>query len=491
MSEESPPPERPVTGPAIPLFAALVPIVALVGFLAVAILVLPRVVEGFEGSGHLPLVLAAAVAAVVARSHGHPWKDIESGMVEAIRMAMRAILILLVIGMLIGTWLASGVVPALIDWGLGLLSPSFFLPASCAVCSIVSLVTGSSWSTAGTVGLALVGIGSAMGINPAMTAGAVVSGAYFGDKLSPLSDTTNLAPAMAGAELFTHIRHMAWTTGPAWILAMIGYTILSAGLEPAQSAQELSTIRDTIVEHFRPGIIHVLPPLLVVGLVAARMPALPSLFAGVGLGAVVALIQGVALTDVLTAAQSGFASKTGNAAVDDLLSRGGMESMAGTVLLILCAMCFGGVMERTGMLHTIASKVLSSVRSTAALVTTTVLTAFGTNVITADQYISIVVPGRMFADEYRARGLHAKNLSRALEDGGTITSALLPWNTCGAFMTATLLFAVDDKTAFGVLAAYAPYAFLNFLNPLISIIYAVTGFTIEPADAEPAVAADA
>lgn len=469
---------------AIPLLAALVPVIALVGFLSVSILILPRHVEGFEGTGHLPLVLAAAVGAVVARAYGYRWSDMESGIVDAIRMAMGAMLILLVIGMLIGTWLAAGVVPALIDWGLELLSPAYFLPATCAVCSIVSLVTGSSWSTAGTVGLALVGIGSAMGIDPAMTAGAVVSGAYFGDKLSPLSDTTNLAPAMAGTDLFTHIRHMVWTTGPAWVLAMIGYGVLSLGLEPSHSTDELAAIQATITRNFDPGFVHLLPPLVVVVLVMRRQPALPSLFLGVVLGGFVALGQGLGVADVLTAASTGFVSHTGNASVDDLLSRGGMMSMASTVLLIMCAMSFGGVMERTGMLGVLAARVLATVKSTASLIATTVLTAFGTNVITADQYISIVVPGRMFADEYRARGLHPKNLSRALEDGGTITSALLPWNTCGAFMTGTLLFAVDDKTAFGFLAAYAPYAFLNVLNPLLSIVYGITGFTIERAPAE-------
>lgn len=456
----------------IPFAVALVPVAALIGFLATAILLLPRVYDGFEGSGHIPLILAAAVAGLVARAYGHRWKSIERGIVEAIRMAMGAILILLTIGMLMGTWLASGVVPALVDWGLLLLHPSYFLPAACAVCSVVSLVSGSSWSTAGTVGLALIGVGNAMGIDPAMTAGAVVSGAYFGDKLSPMSDTTNLAPAMAGTDLFTHIRHMSLTTGPAWVIAMIGYTALGLTIEPSQTAGSMDEIRQLIERTFDPGVMQLLPPVIVVGLVLARQPALPSLLLGVALGGVVALLtQEATLATVLDAALNGYTSSTGNAAVDELLSRGGMLSMASTVFLILSAMAFGGIMEHSGMLRTIAVRLLKLARSTGSLIATTVLTSLGMNIVAADQYISIVVPGRMYVDAYQQRGLHPKNLSRALEDGGTITSPLVPWNTCGAFMSATLMVAT---------ASYLPYAFLNLLNPIISMFYGFTGLTITP-----------
>lgn len=468
-------------GRPIPVVLALVPVAALIGFLCVAILVLPRIEPGFSGSGHLPLVAAAAVAAIVARTYGHRWREIEDGIVQAIRMAMPAILILVVIGMLMGTWLVSGVVPALVKWGLWLLDPSYFLPTTCAVCSVVSLVSGSSWSTAGTVGLALVGIGGAMGVDPAMTAGAVISGAYFGDKLSPMSDTTNLAPAMAGSELFAHIRHMAFTTGPAWVIAMILYAGLSLGIEPSADPRNVSTISDIIEQRFDPGLWHLLPPVLVVGLVLARMPALPSLLAGVALGGLVAVVvEGASTGTVLAAAMEGYKASTGDPVVDELLSRGGMTSMADTVLLILAAMSFGGVMERTGMLSTLAQRVLRLARSTGSLIATTVLTSVGINVVAADQYISIVVPGRMYASAYRERGLHPKNLSRAIEDGGTITSALVPWNTCGAFMSATLMVSTG---------AYLPYAFLNLLNPLISILYGFTGWTIvrsEPLDHEAA-----
>lgn len=458
----------------IPLWAALIPVVSLITFLALFILILPKRFPDFEGTGHLPLVFASAVAALVASAYGYKWKTLKEGILKAINVAMGAILILLVIGCLMGTWLASGIVPAFIDWGLRLMSPSYFLPATCAVCSIVSLVSGSSWSTAGTIGLALIGVGSAMGIPNAWTAGAVISGAYFGDKLSPLSDTTNLAPAMAGAELFDHVRHMLWTTTPAWIVAMVIYTFMGLRIDTVASTQEIAAVHEVLVDNFRPSLIHLSVPIVVGVLVIKKVPALPALVLGAALGGVLGVARGAGLDVMLQAAMDGFAPATGNEAVDELLARGGMTSMSGTVLLILCAMVFGGVMERSGMLRVLASSLLSAAKSTGSLIASTVLTATAVNLLAADQYISVVVPGRMYAPEYEARGLHPKNLSRALEDGGTITSPLIPWNTCGAFMSTTLGVATG---------AYLPFAFLNLLNPIIGMIYGFTGFTIEPAEA--------
>lgn len=450
----------------IPFAWALVPVVVLITLLAITIII-------FEGSGHLPLVLGACVAGLVAWAHGYEWKEIEAGVINAIQMAMGAILILLVIGVLMGTWLASGIVPALIAWGLQLLSPSWFLPASCAVCSIVSLVSGSSWSTAGTVGLALIGIGSAMDIDPAMTAGAVISGAYFGDKLSPMSDTTNLAPAMAGTELFRHIRHMLWTTGPSWVLAMIGFTVIGAGLEGAGEPGSVAAITSIIEAVFDPGLIHLSVPAVVAVMVGLRMPALPTLLTGALLGALLAGLRGATVPEVMAAAMSGYSPDTGSAEVDELLKRGGMQSMASTVLLVLCAMSFGGIMERTGQLRTLASKTLAAAKSTGSLIAATILTSLGVNILAADQYLAIVVPGRMYAAEYHERGLDPKNLSRALEDGGTITSPLIPWNTCGAFMSTTLGVAT---------LAYLPYCFVNLLNPIIGMLLGFTGWTIARLD---------
>lgn len=449
---------------------ALVPVVALVGALALVIVVLPRTSPGFEGSGHLPLAFAAAIAAVVARGFGRPWETIETGIVAAIKLAMNAVLILCVIGMLMGTWLVGGVVPALVHWGLELLAPSYFLPTTCLVCSVVSLTSGSSWSTAGTVGLALIGVGDALGVDPAMTAGAVVSGAYFGDKLSPMSDTTNLAPAMAGTDLFSHVRHMTWTTAPSWLVAMAIYTVLGLGLDQDAGADGVARIQAVIASNFHPNVVHLIPPLVVIALVVRKVPALPTLVVGVVLGGLLGVVlEHASLAEVLTAAGKGYAAHTGDAAVDELLTRGGLASMDRTVVLILCAMSFGGVMEASGMLETLAGGLLRLARGTASLISVTVLTALGINVVAADQYISIVVPGRMYAGAYRRLGLHPKNLSRALEDGGTLTSPLVPWNTCGAFMAATLMVPTID---------YLPYAFFNLINPLVSISFAVLGISI-------------
>jgi NhaC family Na+:H+ antiporter len=456
----------------IPLAGALVSILALIGALCLVIL-WPQL-DGDPatepGTGHFPLLFAGCVASGVAWIYGWSWREIRTGILHAINLAMGAILILLVIGVLIGTWMAAGIVPALIDWGLWLLEPSIFLPASCVVCSVVSLVSGSSWSTAGTVGLALIGVGSAMQVDPAYTAGAVISGSYFGDKLSPMSDTTNLAPAMAGTDLFTHIRHMLWTTTPSLVIALIGYTILGLSLGEVRDTNEISAIRHILQVGFDPGLLHLLAPGAVALLVLRKMPALPTLLLGATLGGVVAVLAyDLTLAQVLEIAMSGYKPKTGDAAVDELLARGGMSSMSDTVLLVLCAMVFGGVMERTGQLRVIASRVLTLAKSSGSLIATTVLTSIGMNILAADQYIAVIVPGRMYAQAYADRGLHPKNLSRALEDGGTITSPLIPWNTCGAFMSGTLGVATG---------AYLPYCFLNLANPVIGIVLGLTGWTV-------------
>jgi NhaC family Na+:H+ antiporter len=447
----------------IPFVWALVPVVALIALLAGTII-------GLEGSGHLPLVLGACVAGLVAWAHGHRWEELQVGIIKAINLALVAILILLTIGVLMGTWLASGIVPAFIAWGLDLLSPSWFLPATCAVCSVVSLVSGSSWSTAGTVGLAMIGVGNAMGIDPAMTAGAVISGSYFGDKLSPMSDTTNLAPAMAGTDLFTHVRHMLWTTVPSWTLAMIGFAFVGAGLEGTADAASIAAITEVLEREYHPGLIHLAVPAVVAVMVGFKLAALPTLLTGALLGGVLAATQGVEPKDVLAAAMTGYVPATGSAEVDELLARGGMNSMASTVLLVLCAMSFGGIMEHTGQLRTLASKSLAAAKSTGSLIAATILTAIGVNILAADQYLAIVVPGRMYAPEYEARGLAAHNLSRALEDGGTITSPLVPWNTCGAFMAGTLGVAT---------LAYLPWCFLNLLNPIVGMVLGFTGWSID------------
>ncbi len=430
----------------------------------------------------IPLAGAAAVAALMALRLGWSWRDIEHSFLDGIKLSLGACLILLVVGMLIGTWIAGGIVPMLIVYGLKLISPDYFLVATCACCAVVSLATGSSWTTAGTVGIAFIGIGTGLGIPLPLVAGAIVSGAYFGDKMSPLSDTTNLAPAVAGSELFEHVRHMMWTTGPSMTIALLLYwgIGLTYGGEGA-TMDNVQVITATLEKsyHITPWLL--VAPVLVLVMVAIRMPALPAVFLGAIVGGLIATAaQGVSLASVLDLAYNGVKAETGVAAVDELLSRGGMSSMFGTIGIIFCAMCFGGVMEKSGMLGVIAAAILRLAHGTRGLITATVATCIGSNLVAPDQYLSIVVPGRMYREAYRKAGLHPKNLSRALEDSATITSPLVPWNSCGAFMFATL----------GVFPlAYAPYAFLNLINPLISIFYGWTGWTITklpPEEQEPA-----
>jgi NhaC family Na+:H+ antiporter len=446
------------------LWQALLPVAALILFLVVQISL-------FHGPVHIPLILASIVAAVVGLSLGHPWHEIENGVVDGIAVALKAILILMVVGILIGTWIAGGIVPALIDYGLRLLSPSYFLLAACMVCSVVSIATGSSWTTAGTVGVALIGIGDGLGVSLPMTAGAIISGAYFGDKMSPLSDSTNLSPAVAGAELFDHVQYMIYTAAPAYVLALVLYGVLGFSAQTGSiEGSQVEVIRSALSENFNLGPILLLPPLLIILAVAFRVPALPALVGGAVLGGLMALwVQDSSMQKVMEAAQSGYQSSTGNLRVDNLLTRGGLESMMSTVALVLCALTFGGIMERTGLLRRLAGAILSRAHSTGSLVFATVGSCIGTNIIAPDQYMSIVVPGRMYKETFEERGLAPQNLSRALESGGTLSSPLVPWNTCGAFMSTTLMVSAAD---------YFPYAFVNLLTPVIVVIVSYAGYRI-------------
>jgi len=435
-------------------------------------LVLVYVLRFLKGAPHIPLISAAAVAAIVAVLSGYRWNQIQSGMINTIKISMPAILVLMIIGMIIGTWITAGIVPTMIYYGLKIISPRVFLLATALICSIVSLATGSSWTTAGTVGVALIGIGKGFGIPLPMVAGAIISGAYFGDKMSPLSDTTNLAPAVTGAKLFEHIRHMIYTTRPSLVIALILYTFL--GLKYGGKELDMNAINSILTglsDQFFISPVLLLPPLLVIAMVIFKVPAIPGLLGGTVLGGLFAAIfQHTSLNDIIRSAHYGFVAATGNEVIDNLLSRGGLDSMMWTVSLILCAMSFAGVLESTGMLKAIALKIISVAKSTGSLVTATILTCIGTNLIAGDQYLAIVLPGRMFKKIYDDRGLKPKNLSRILEDAGTLTSSLIPWNSGGAFMFATL----------GVYPfAYLPFAFLNLINPLISIFYGYTGITIE------------
>ncbi|OQX95877.1 Na+/H+ antiporter NhaC [candidate division KSB1 bacterium 4572_119] len=450
------------------LFESLIPVVLLMFFLGVSIL-------KFGSSPHIPLIGGTAVAALMAVRLGYSWNEIEDGLIHGIVLALKACLILLIIGTLIGTWILSGIVPTMIYWGLKILSPGIFLVATCFICSLVSLATGSSWSTAGTVGIALIGVGRGLGVPLPMVAGAIISGAYFGDKMSPLSDTTNLAPAMAGTDLFTHIRHMVYTTGPSLVISLIIYALLGlryTGLE--MQAENVGKIIQTLKSGFNLHPLLLLPPAMVILMVIKKIPALPALLGGTVIGGIFAMIfQSSGIGEVVNVSYSGFVSESGFKMVDELLTRGGMESMFYTVSLIMCALSFGGVMEKSKMLESIASSILKLAKSTGALVTATITTCISMNIIAPDQYLSVVVPGRMYKSAFEAKKLHPKNLSRCLEDAGTLSSPLIPWNTCGAFMFATL----------GVHPfAYLPFAFLNLLNPLVSIFYGFTGITMHKID---------
>lgn len=455
----------------IPLILALIPIAYLIIALSVNFIVLQ-----FDRP-EIAIVSAAVVASAVAVFYGYRWKDIERGMINGINLAMNAILILITIGMMIGTWMLGGVVPTMIYYGLQILNPGIFLLASMIICSIVSLGTGSSWSTAGTVGVALVAIGHGLGIPLPMVAGAVVSGAYFGDKMSPLSDTTNLAPAVAGTDVITHVKHMVWTVTPSYLIAGVLFFILGLQFsgDHLESGQ-LDAMLAALSGNFNVDPLLLIAPVLVIAMVVMKIPPIPAILAGAFIGGVFAMThQAKPLVDVLTAAYdfTRVFTPTGLKMVDDLVSRGGMTTMLPTVGLIMCALSFGGIMERTGMLGTIAAALLERAKSSGSLIATTIFSCISINILAADQYMSIVIPGRMYKNAYDKRGLHPKNLSRALEDSGTLTSPLIPWNSCGAFMFATL----------GVHPfLYLPFAFLNLINPFISLIYGFTGFTIVKAE---------
>jgi NhaC family Na+:H+ antiporter len=464
---------------------ALAPIIFLVALLACSVYLFGA--DSSYGANQIALVLAACVAALVGRRVGISWQEAQNGIIDGIAVGLAPILILLSVGMLIGTWILCGTVPAMIYYGVQVLNPSIFYAASAAICAIVAISIGSSWTVAGTLGIGLMGIAASFELSPAITAGAIVSGAYFGDKLSPMSDTTNLASAATGVDLFDHIRHMLWTTLPSFLVALLIFAFL--GSSDAAAPREIAELQQALAAEFNIGIHLLLPLILMLALVYKRLPAYPSIVVSALTGAVFALLfqpdvviklagsdaemgRGFALfKGVWISLFDGYSSNSGNTFLDELLSKGGMSSMLNTVWLIICALGLGGVLERTGILAYLLQLALRGVNSAGSLITVTVLTCLGTNILAADQFISIALPGRMYKDEYERRGLSRLNLSRTLEDSGTLTSALIPWNTCGAYMSATL-----GVTTF----SYAPFAFFNLLCPVVAIIYGYAHFALKP-----------
>ena len=450
---------------------AIIPLISLIIFLYILLRV-------FEISDpHLAIVFGTGVAVIVALIQGYKWSDLEDGLVEGIQIGLKAVLILMVVGMLIATWIAAGVVPLMIDYGLALMHPSYFYVAGCAICAVVSMATGSSWTTAGTVGVALIGVAQGLGLSEAIAAGAIVSGAYFGDKLSPLSDSTNLAPAVAGSELFSHIRHMLYTTIPSITVSLIIYALIGFFSDRATAELEsVNQIRATLAGHFNLSPWLLVAPVIVVVMVWRKLPALPALFAASLIGIVMGVIfQETPVRDMMNYAFAGYSSGTGVAEVDDLLNKGGLSEMMWTVSLIFCALGFGGVMMKSRMLEAIALGILRFATNPWKLVGATNLSCVVMNLATADQYLAIAVPGKMFRQAYSRMGLAAKNLSRSLEDAGTLTSPLVFWNTCGATMRQYL--GVDPMT-------YAPFAFFNWLSPIFSVVMAFFGWGLHKSDQE-------
>jgi NhaC family Na+:H+ antiporter len=439
--------------------------------------------DALSGSNQVILMLAAFVAAVIGVFNGSTVEAVFAKIKTNIHDTTQAIFILILIGGLAGTWLLGGVVPAMIYYGLDLINVQFFLPTAVIISALISLSTGSSWSTTATVGIALMGIGQTIGIPAPVVAGAVISGAYFGDKLSPLSDTTNLAPAMAGTDLFTHIRYMLYTTVPSLIIALILFTVLGLGYKDgALDAAEVAEVQSLLSAQFNITPWLFLVPAVVILLISRKIDALVAISIGIFSGLIAALVfQQPLLQELGTGAhpiyEIAMRSVYGSIAVpsehpilSDLLSTSGMSGMLGTVWLILSAMAFGGAMEASGFLATITNAIIRFARGSASLITSTLVACGVLNVTASDQYLAIVVPGRMFKDVYRERGLAPENLSRTLEDSGTVTSVLIPWNTCGAYQSSVLGVATGD---------YFMYAFFNLISPVMTLIYAWVGIRIK------------
>lgn len=416
---------------------------------------------------HVTMLTAFGVAVLVLTIEKCPYSKVEEAILEGSKLAVPTILILYSIGCLMGAWIASGTVPMIIYWGLKLINPSIFLVTACLACVITSLATGSSWSTIGTVGVALIGVGMGLEINPAMTAGAIVSGAAFGDKMSPLSDTTNVAPAVAEGDLFDHIKAMVYTAGPGIVIALVAFFVLGMKHGGSADTETVSAILAALESQFHLNIITLIPPVLVIVLAVMKKPALPTLLiSGIVAAAIAIFMQGETLPSIANIMENGYVPETGFADIDSLLSRGGLFSMNYTSSLTIIVMVYGSLLEKLGVLEVVLEKLKVLTRTVGSLVCTTVVTAILVNLITASQYMSIVLPGRMFVSEYKKKDMLPQTLSRTLEDSGTVTSLLIPWNLCGSFASTTL----------GVSCiAYLPFSVFNWIVPIIAIIYGFTG----------------
>ena len=473
---------KPAVSSLPPLWMALLPIVLTLGVLMLQLFYFCHF------SPHIPLAFGIAFTALMGLYNGTSWAETREGVFHVIHVSMPSLAVLIVVGMIIGVWISSGTVPALIYYGLELISPQYFLAAAMLVCAVISVSLGTSWGTVGTVGLALMGIGSGFDIPMYWTAGAVVSGAFFGDKISPLSDTTNLAPAVTGTNVFDHIRNMLPTTVPAMLIALViylvvGFQLVSGGQVSLASINEIVA---TLEANFHISAWLLIPPVVVLVLALLRQPPLPSLFAGVVVGGLVGMIMqdNVTVNNLFVYAQNGYSIDTGVANIDTLLNKGGIQSMMWTISLMLLALGFGGALERTGCLEAVINAIITKLRSFGAVQSSAISTAFLTNMIAGDPYISIALPGRMFSPLYRGIGYSTLNLARGLEEGGTLMSPLIPWNAGGAFCITALGLGIIDGTNMENLL-YIPLAFACWLAPVIGIFYGFIGwFSPKASDAE-------
>jgi NhaC family Na+:H+ antiporter len=467
----------------ISLTLALTPLLLLVILLGINVFYFGD--ASLDGSNQFILLVGGFLAALVGFYQKVSYEDMMDAVSNNLKSTSGSLLILLMVGALSGSWLISGIIPSMIFYGIKILNPTVFLAASVVISALISVATGSSWTTSATVGIALIGIGNAMGVPVGMTAGAIISGAYFGDKMSPLSDTTNLAPVMAGGELFSHIRYMTYTTIPSIAITLIVFIVLSLGLE-VNGTVETASLNAAIEERFFINPILFIVPVLVVLMIVKKTPPLIALLAGTLFGGVVALIFQPSLIasitganslnlengykGILTAFTTDVSISTSNEALNDLFNSGGMAGMLGTIWLIVCAMVFGGVMEAIGALNRITQSLLSLAQSTFGLFASTVASCLAINLTASDQYLAIVVPGKMFSKAYKDRGLAPENLSRTLEDSGTVTSALIPWNTCGAYHSSVLGVPVFE---------YFIFAVFNYLSPFVTLIFAALNIKIK------------
>ncbi|MFD2530154.1 MULTISPECIES: Na+/H+ antiporter NhaC [Polaribacter] len=466
------------------IWEALIPVFALVGMLFYNVFYVYGD-DALSGSNQFILLLGAAVAAIVGFKNKVSYKQMIEEVAENVKSTSGAILILLMVGALAGTWLISGIIPSMIYYGLQILNPTIFLAASVIICAIISIATGSSWTTSATVGIALIGIGNTLGISAGMTAGAVLSGAYFGDKMSPLSDTTNLAPTMAGGDLFSHIKYMSLTTVPTILVTLLVFIIIGFSIETTGSP-DVSDKLMAIDAAFNISPWLFIVPAIVIFMIVKKTEPLIALLVGTLLAGVVAVIAqpeivlNVAGADTLSfnSAYKGVmnaitvdsAVETTSAELNDLFTAGGMSGMLGTIWLIICAMVFGGVMDAIGALSRISKALLSLASSVFGLFASTVASCLALNVTASDQYLAIVVPGKMFKKAYEEKGLAPENLSRTLEDSGTVTSVLIPWNTCGAYQSGVLGVSV---------AEYFFFAIFNWLSPFMTLLFAAFNIKIK------------